>query len=152
MYVGTDDGNVWTTKNLGATWREIDDGLPLRWVTRVAIHPRDEDIAYVTLSGFRRGDNSSHVFRTMDGGGSWENISANLPDAPANDIVIHPQHPSDLYVATDVGVYASQNGGKKWLKLGSGLPLAPVTDIRYHAGTETLTAATFGRGFFRIQL
>jgi len=57
-----------------------------------------------------------------------------------------------LYVATDVGVFRSVNGGAKWRPAGNALPNVPVTDIEYRAASNTLYAATFGRGIYVLAL
>ncbi|MUK88950.1 glycosyl hydrolase [Ornithinibacillus sp. L9] len=153
IYAGTDDGRLWTTKDLGENWTEIDeDELPGRWVTRVAVDSKNADIVYATFSGFRAAEDDSHVLKSTDGGETWEEISSNLPDAPVNDIVINPKNRNTLYVATDVGVYVSPNGGKKWYSLGEGIPLVAVTDLEYHEPTGVLYAATFGRGVYEVEL
>jgi photosystem II stability/assembly factor-like uncharacterized protein len=148
IYVGTDTGRVWKTHDLGATWTEfVDKGLPKRWVTRVAIDPRDEDVVYVTFSGFRNGEDAAHVYRTTDGGQSWRNISSNLPNAPVNDVVLDGDM---VYVGTDVGVFALREPGHGWRPVGHGLPLAPVLDLRLHGPTDTLYAGTFGRSVWAV--
>ncbi|HEX9823353.1 MAG TPA: glycosyl hydrolase [Actinomycetota bacterium] len=153
IYLGTDDSRLWVTHDLGGSWTRIDGDpvLPERWVTRVAVDPADASTAYATFSGFREGAKDAHVFRTADGGETWEAIGAGLPDAPVNDVVIVGDA---LYVATDVGVYRGTEGleGTEWLKVGANLPLIPITDIRYQAGTDSLFAATFGRGIMRVAL
>jgi photosystem II stability/assembly factor-like uncharacterized protein len=150
VYVGTDDGHLWTTTDGGGTWTELaDPDLPDRWVTRVTVDPDDPATAWVTYSGFRtESETQPHVLMTTDGGASWADISGNLPQAPVNDVVRHPRHPRWLYVGTDLGVFFTPNHGQVWLSVGTGLPLAPVTDIHFHAGTDTLFAATFGRSIF----
>jgi len=151
LYVGTDDGRLWTTKNLGQDWIELTDPvLPDIYVTRTAVSPTNADVAYVTYSGFRQGCDEQHVFKTRDGGESWTDISGNLPAAPVNDLLVAPR--GNLVVAQDVGVYVSRNSGRRWLRLGDALPLAPVLDITYHRGTDTITAATLGRGVYRVDL
>lgn len=153
LYAGTDDGKLWTTKDLGKSWIEIKDGmLPKRWVTRVAIDNKDENVVYATFSGFRSSDQSAHIMRSKDGGESWEDISGNLPEVPVNDIVINPNNRHTLYAATDVGVFVTPNGGKKWYSLGEGIPLVAVTDLSYHEPTGVLYAATFGRGIYEVKL
>ncbi|MEA2348629.1 MAG: hypothetical protein QOG62_2416, partial [Thermoleophilaceae bacterium] len=148
LYAGTDDGRLWTSKDLGGTWTRMSDpDLPATWVTRVAVDSRDAAVAYASFSGFRNGADTAHLVRTKDGGVTWDNISVGLPSAPVNDVVLIGD---DLVVATDVGVFLSRNAGASWLQLGANLPLAPVLDVRYHAPTGTLTAATFGRSVWRI--
>jgi photosystem II stability/assembly factor-like uncharacterized protein len=149
LYVGTDDTRVWRSTDGGGTWERIDEELPDRWVTRVAVDPEDEDLVYATFSGFRNGDEEAHVFQSADGGDSWTDISGKLPNAPVNDIVTAG---GTLFVASDVGVFMSRNAGKNWLTLGNNLPLVPVTDLRVHEPSNQLFASTFGRGVFSIDL
>lgn len=152
LYAGTDDGRLWTTNSLGEDWTEIEhEMLPDRWVTRVAVDPKDEKVVYATFSGFRSGDNAAHVLRSKDGGENWEDVSSNLPDVPLNDIIIHPKKRNVLYAASDVGVFVSPNGGKKWYSLGEGMPLVPVMDLQYHEPSGMLFAGTFGRGVYEIE-
>jgi photosystem II stability/assembly factor-like uncharacterized protein len=152
IYVGTDTGRLWKTEDMGANWTEFTGaGLPKRWVTRVAIDPRDEDVVYATFSGFRNGEDAAHVFKTTDGGGSWENISGNLPNAPVNDVVVDTERDT-VHVGSDVGVFTLKNAKKDWKATGGGLPLAPVLDLRLHAPSDTLFAGTFGRSAWKVGL
>jgi hypothetical protein len=150
IYAGTDDGRVWVTRNTGGSWTEVTAGLPTRWVTRIEVDPGNANTAYVSISGYRNGDPGAHVFKTTNGGTVWQDVSAGLPDAPVNDVVLDPRTPTVLYAATDVGVFSSTSGGP-WSPVGSGLPLVPVADLDAAvSGTTTvLTAATYGLGFYR---
>jgi photosystem II stability/assembly factor-like uncharacterized protein len=131
LFAGLDDGRLWTTKNLGASWTQLlDDDIPGTWVTRVIVDPTNHDVAYATFSGFRSGNHTPYVSKTVDGGTTWTNITGNLPQAPVNGIVLQGK---SIYVATDVGVYVTRNGGTSWYKFGKDLPNAPITDIRLHA-------------------
>ena len=156
VYAGTDNGRLWVTNNADAgsaaavQWTEITaENLPgNRWITRITVDPADAKKAYVTYSGYRSGNDGPHVFYTQDGGASFTDLSGNLPLAPVNDIV---QAGNKLVTATDVGVFVSDTAGV-WKRLGTNLPTVPVTDLRYHAGTKSVTAATFGHGIQRITL
>jgi photosystem II stability/assembly factor-like uncharacterized protein len=150
LYAGTDDARVWFTHDLGGLWtRATDPDLPDRWVSDVAADPQNANIAYVTFSGFYEGDDTPYVLRTSDGGASWTNITGNLPQAPVFTIVdAHTR----LIVGTEVGVYSSTDGGATWLAVGTGLPMVPVMDLRVHEPTNTLYAATFGRGMWKTAL
>jgi photosystem II stability/assembly factor-like uncharacterized protein len=154
LYAGTDTGRLWKTEDLGATWTEfVGEGLPKRWVTRVAIDPRDEDTVYVTFSGFRNGEDAAHVYRTTNGGRRWRNISGNLPNAPVNDVVLDSgRRGTDVYVGSDVGVFVLEDDRRRWESVGRGLPLAPVLDLRLHQPTDTLFAGTFGRSAWKVGL
>jgi len=149
LYLGTDDGRVWTSKDLGASWTRLSDAqFPDAWVTRVAIDPGDADVAYVTFSGYRSGDQQGYVFRTSDGGKSWEDLTGDLPLAPVNDIILVD---ASLVVASDLGVFASDDG-QSWFRAASGLPAAPVTQLRFEPNSRKLFAATFGRGMYSLDL
>ncbi len=154
IYVGTDDGNVWVSTDYGGTYTPIETGLPNRWISRIAVDPLNDGIAYVTLSGFRDDDPLSHLFRTINHGSSWTDISSNLPDAPLNDIIVDPVNPSILYVASDVGVFTTGNLGTTWALLGNNLPDGVVvTDIKYLSSpAPTLFAATYGRSCWSFDL
>jgi hypothetical protein len=152
IYAGTDDGRMWITRNTGGSWTEITAGLPTRWITRVTVDPTDANLAYVAVSGFRNGDPAAHVFRTANGGSTWQDISGNLPDAPVNDLVLDPRDRTRLYAASDVGVFLTTDTGATWTAAGTGLPLVPISDVEaIDTGTTTvLTAATFGLGMYRL--
>ncbi len=153
IYVGTADGLVWTTTDGGATpssFRRIIAGLPDRWVTRLAVHPRDGRVVYATFSGFNsEGGVPGHVFRSADGGATWNNISSNLPDLPVNVVVIDPLNPVALFIGTDLGCFRSANGGASWEPFNDGLPNSIVFDLAFFGNTSFLRAATFGRGIWQ---
>jgi photosystem II stability/assembly factor-like uncharacterized protein len=150
ILAGTDDGRLWFTIDLGASWTQVvDSDLPGTWVTRVAFDPSNATVAYATFSGFRSGGELPYVLKSTDGGVNWTSVTGDLPQAPVNDIVLLG---STLYVASDVGVFSSANGGANWLPAGDGLPNVPVTDLEYRAASNSLFAATFGRGIFKLAL
>ena len=64
------------------TWTKVESSdLPGSWITRIAIDPEDGNVAYVTYSGYRDGDDAPHVLKTTDAGATWTNISGDLPAA-----------------------------------------------------------------------
>ena len=151
IYTGSDDGNVSVTFDGGANWQSIDDDLPNRFVSQIAMHPNDDLTAYVTFSGYRSIDYTPHIFKTVDGGQNWTDISGNLPSIPINDVVISATD-DYLYIATDTAVWYSTNQGTYWNLLGDNLPIGIVADIKIHEPTNTLYAGTFGRSLFSIDL
>ncbi len=143
VFVGTSDGRVHTAAGPGI-WR-AGSGLPDRWVTAILPDPRNALVAYLTVSGF----GSGHLFRTRDGGFTWNDISGNLPDSPANSVVIDPRGP--VYVATDVGVFRTEDE-TTWTSFNIGLPHAFVTALALDSRAGVLTAATYGRSAWQINL
>ena len=140
------------------------EGLPQRMITGIAIDPSDAKTVYVTLADYSRrwtpagvlGEDVSkigkgHVFVSHDAGGHFSDISGNLPDAPANDVVLHG---SQLAVATDVGVFiSSDTSSPTWAAAGSGLP-SGVQVLALAVKSDdpgTMVAATHGRGFYKYR-
>ena len=152
IYTGSDDGNINVSIDGGNTWENISEGLPKRWITRVAADPLEENVAYVTVSGYRWDEYIPHVLRTDNYGQTWVDISSNLPEAPVNDIIISPGNNLVIFLATDVGVYYSYDGGESWDVMGTNLPNVVITDLVYHQSTNKLVAATFGRSMFSYDL
>ncbi|MBI1789585.1 MAG: hypothetical protein HYR60_18790, partial [Acidobacteria bacterium] len=128
--------------------------LPLRAVTREAVDPVNAAIAYVAFSGFFGfgTDNQCHIFKTVDFGQTWTDISTNLPNNPVNDVLIDPDLIDNIYAATDIGVFRTASGGDSWSTLSSGLPRVTVEGLAFHRPSRTLRAATHGRGVWDLQL
>lgn len=151
-YAGTDDGRVWRSLNGGGTWTDVTAGLPLFSITRVTADVAKDSTVYVTLSGFTSDEHSAHVYRSTTAGNSWTSIAGNLPNAPANDIVVDPNDPNTLYLATDFGVYITRNLGSTWYPLGQGMPVQTVFALSLHNPSRTLVASTHGRSQWKIDL
>jgi photosystem II stability/assembly factor-like uncharacterized protein len=153
IYCGTDDANVWVTTNGGTNWTKIINGLPYRWVTRVTVHPTQANICYVTLSGYKVDSTGAHVFKTTNYGTVWNSISSNLPDAPANDILVDPAFLNTLYLATDVGVMISTNDGASWSTYGQGITSnVPCHDLTLNNNSRKLIVWTHGRSAYMTNL
>jgi hypothetical protein len=142
--------------NAGGAFRQLalPGNMPNRYVSAVTIDPADPSgmTAYVGFNGFSRrftegpGAGFGHVWKTVNGGATWSDVSGNLPDVPVNDIVITG---GKLVVGTDLGTVVSSDGGAHWARLGSNLPYTTVMDL--HVGPDGLVyAATHGRGIWSI--
>ncbi len=152
IYSGSDDGQVYVTKNGGTTWTNITAGLPVFWTTFIKTDRTNPEIAYVGFSGYRYGFKDAHIYKTTNAGASWTRISNDLPQMPVNDIEIDPLNNNVLYLATDVGVYFSRNGGAHWLRLGSKMPAVVVSTLNLGVNTRQLYAATYGRSVYKLDV
>ena len=159
VYVGTTDGKVQVTNTAdqgkGAQWVDRSTGLPGRSISRIVADPLDPTIFYVTLSGFSGfipNDNAGHVFKTIDFGQTYTDISGDLPNIPVNDLVIDPDLPNTLYIATDIGVFQSIDTGQIWSTLSTGLPRVLVQSLNLHRASRTLRAVTYGRSMWDLSL
>src|SRR5206468_3275413 len=105
LYAGTADGKVWNTLNSGLFWNDITPFQGISYyVTRVVPSPNNSSTAYVTRSGYRANDNTPLVFKTINNGTNWTDISSDLPLLAVNDIEIFPGHENIIFVANDAGV------------------------------------------------
>ena len=157
VWVGTSDGNVQVTTNAGAnagaTFANVTKApLPNRFVTDIAADPNNTQRAVVVYSGFNTNTPATpgHVFLTTNRGGSWADISGNLPDVPVTSVALNPANAANLFLGTDLGVFQTTNGGATWERLGNGMPRVATFMVRYQAATGTLFAATHGRGVYRL--
>jgi hypothetical protein len=136
-------------------------------ISSVVVDPHDTTgkTVYVTAMGFAgNGFNAPHVYRSVDGGAHWLNLSSNLPNAPANALAVDPNDANTVYVAMDTGVYVTTAvgtcaAGNCWSIYGVGLPNAPVVALVASAAVPTgdgrigmLRAGTYGRGIWGVPL
>jgi hypothetical protein len=150
IYAGTDDGNIWMTKDGGETWKNIGNILPKKWVSRITTSQHQKNRLYVTLTGYREDDFDTYVYMTENQGLDWESLRANLPDEPVNVIREDPEKENILYLGTDLAVYVSLDMGDSWYSLKNNLPTVPVYDLRIHPKTKELMIATHGRGVYLV--
>jgi len=162
---------VWTDAALGPVTNDVQDGQvfnPFGFdVSSVTVDPHDLTGAtvYATIMGFGSALTSSpHVYRSTDFGAHWLNVSANLPDAPANALIVDPNDANTIYVALDTGVYvttqiATCSTANCWSIFGTALPNAPVIALASAQNMLTgdgrqgmLRAGTYGRGIWETPL
>ena len=124
-------------------------------------HDSSGRTVYATIQGFSgNGISEPLVYRSVNQGQSWTNITANLPNAPVNALVVDPGNAGVVYLATDAGVYMTNNiancnsaNEQCWSLYGIGLPDAPVTTLGTNGtGGTLLVAGTYGRGAWEMLL
>jgi PKD repeat protein len=149
-YAGTDAGKVYYSGNAGnASLVDVTGSLPATRVSDVAIDPANGARAFVTLAGF----SGAKLYRTTTGGGTWSALGAGLPNIPANAVAIDPLNTQRLFVGTDIGVYESLDGGANFAPMGIGMPAGlVVSDLEVDNAPHVLTAGTYGRGAWQIDL
>lgn len=151
IYVGTDDGRVHVTKNGGESWTEITSGLPFnKHVSRIVASKYEKNTVYLTLNGRRDDDFNDYIYKSIDSGQTWTDISGNIPGGPVNVIREDPKKENVLYVGTDLGVYVTVDGGQQWYVLANGIPNCLVWDLKIHPRDNILVIATNGRGMYAI--
>jgi photosystem II stability/assembly factor-like uncharacterized protein len=155
LWAGTDDGNVWVTRDSGRNWTKLNDripGQPGYWVSRVAASPSDPGTAYVSYTGFRNDDFRPFLYKTVDFGATWTSLAAGLAEGPVNVVREDPKNPKLLFAGTDFGVYVSIDGGLAWHKMKGDMPTQPVHDLKVQPREADLIIATHGRGAYLVDI
>jgi photosystem II stability/assembly factor-like uncharacterized protein len=132
VYKSTDGGVTWKNCGLGDT----------RHIGKIVIHPKNPDIVYVAALGHAWGPNEQRgVFRTTDGGATWERVLYKSEHAGAVDLAMDPHTPEILYATIwqtqryphalisggpECGIWRSMDGGNTWtwndISRNKGLP------------------------------
>src|SRR5689334_13953950 len=136
IYKSTDAGRTWTHTGLDSTGR----------IARIAIDPANPDIVFVAAQGHSYGPQQERgIFRTTDGGKTWQRVLFVDPNTGGIDVVMHPTNSQLLFAAMwqlemhtwgresggpGSGLYKSTDGGTTWTKLqGNGLPTHTIGKI-----------------------
>ncbi len=132
VYKSTDGGDSWTHVGLRETFQ----------IGHVEVHPTDPDIVYVAALGRLWGDSPERgVFRTQDGGATWERVLYKDDKTGCVDVRLHPRDPMTVFACMyerrrdrfdgndpvvrfgeQTGLYKSVDGGGSWRRLRDGLP------------------------------
>ncbi len=148
LFAGTDNGNLFVTRDDGQHWEAINAGLPRHNVTRITPSPHDKQKVFATLTGMGSDDFSPYVFRSDDQGTTWRSIAVGLPLEPIHVIREDPHVEDLLYIGTELGVYVSRDGGRSWQSLCNNLPTAAVHDLFVHPRDNELVVGTHGLSVF----
>jgi photosystem II stability/assembly factor-like uncharacterized protein len=149
LWAGTDDGLIWLTRDGGKKWNDITPKELTPWskVTQLSASHFDDDSAYASVSRLRINDNHPYVYRTHDGGKSWQLIIAGLPDfGPVDTIREDPVRQGLLFAGTENSVWVSFDDGDHWQSLQLNLPHTSMRDLWIH--NDDLIVATHGRAFW----
>lgn len=153
LYAGTDDGNVWITRNNGGDWISLNAGLPQdRWVSSISPSKFKEGRVYITLNGYRYDEFNTFVYRSEDYGKTWISIKSNLPEEAANIIIEDPKMPNILYLGTDYGLYVSLDEGKNWNLFEGEIPNVAIYDMVIQERENHLVIGTHGRSVYVVDL
>jgi len=143
IYKGTD---------YGADWVNIRNNLPTTSsinISYIALDPFDPQTIYVTLSGYSAGNK---VFKSSNGGTSWQNISGGLPNVAVFCVETERSAQRGVYIGTEYGVYFKDNTMADWQVYGTDFPNVQVTELEITEQTGKLRACTYGRGVWEIDI
>jgi photosystem II stability/assembly factor-like uncharacterized protein len=149
VWVGTDDGLIQVTRDDGATWTNETPPAMTAWskVSQIEAGHFDVGTAYASVDRHRLADDKPYIYRTHDGGKSWQSIVAGIPEgAFVNSVKEDPRQKGLLYAATELRVYVSFDDGDRWEPLQLNMPVTSARDLVVH--DDDLAVATHGRGFW----
>lgn len=164
VWIGLDDGSVAYSTNalLGAasTWTALPDPSGTgQAALGIAIDPITTDTIFVVYPGISGASPSQHIFKTINRGGEWADISGTgadgLPDLPLHAIAIDPgtnTAPRTIIVGGDGGVFQTTDDGASWQVLGVGLPTVGVNAVALDSSVSPslLRIGTYGRSSFEF--
>ncbi len=149
VWVGTDDGLIHVTRDDGKSWINVTPSALTPWskVSQIESGHFDVMTAYASVDRHRLADDKPYIYRTHDGGKTWQNVTNGIPDgAYVNSVKEDPKVKGLLYAATELRVYVSFNDGARWQTLQNKMPTTSIRDILVHG--DDLAIATHGRGFW----
>lgn len=174
VYVGTSSGNIWRISNLNSgiyEYQEYDSNPDnaLQWfpdssnilvqnigniggyVTGIAVDPNNDDLVVASRGGYLVATNVWRTTNATSGSPAWASISGSLPNIPVFDVMIDYYNSSQIYAATEFGVWSYD--GSTWAQETSILGNVPVFEIRQDMMRDPecrpIYIGTHGRGFFR---
>jgi photosystem II stability/assembly factor-like uncharacterized protein len=155
LWVGTDDGNLWLSRDGGRQWTNLADkvGLPgPRWVATVEPSHHVEGRCYVAFDGHRSNDDEPYLYVTEDFGQTWKPLRANLPTGSSRCLREDLENPDLLFAGTEFAAWVSIDRGASWSKLNNNLPTVAVHEFAIHPTAGEMVAATHGRSLWVLDI
>ena len=171
VFAGTKKGGVFRSIDRGNNWSESLAGVEIQrqMISRIACHPQDSNIVMLTVPVSPKtpwvvpgpdntfvGSYYPHVFFSHDAGLNWTDADPNrhLPDVAYTSLCFHTKNPKRVFLGGALGVYEGDWDDEtyQWGLLTGNLPNVLVTDVVYHKLTDSLFAATYGRGIWKLEL
>jgi uncharacterized protein (TIGR03437 family) len=158
IYAGDSEGRLRVSADAGVSWGAASKLAESGKVEAIWVDPSDPRVAVAALTArtapATSTARSAYVLRTMNGGGFWDDITANLPDTASAHGVTADRASGAIYVAADAGVFftatdlGSAGRPTTWTSLSEKLPAAAATDVKLDAGGNQIYAALEGYGVY----
>jgi photosystem II stability/assembly factor-like uncharacterized protein len=137
------------TRDGGKNWQNVTPPELTPWskLAQMDASHFDTSTAYAAVNRFRLDDLHPYIYRTHDGGKSWQKIVGGLPDnEPVNTVREDPERKGLLFAGTERSVYVSWDDGDHWQSLQMNLPPTSIRDLVIHH--DDVVVGTHGRSFW----
>ena len=149
IWIGTDDGLIQVTHDGGKNWENVTPPELTPWskLAQMDASHFDTSTVYAAVNRFRLDDLRPYIYRTHDGGKSWQRIVNGLPDnEPVNTVREDPVRKGLLFAGTERSIYVSLDDGEHWQSLQLNLPACSMRDLVVHE--DDVVVGTHGRSFW----
>ena len=148
IWAGTDDGLIHVTRDGGDSWENVTppEWTPWSKLAQIDASHFDSATAYAAVNRFRVDDLHPYIYRTHNGGETWQKIVSGLPDEPVNTVREDPERKGLLFAGTERSVYVSFDDGDHWQSLKLNLPPSSIRDLVVH--NDDVVVGTHGRSFW----
>ncbi|HKB03678.1 MAG TPA: hypothetical protein VKD90_15750, partial [Gemmataceae bacterium] len=160
LWAGTDDGNLWITRNGGIEWKNVAQKVGLKkpfWVATIEASRFAEGRAYVAFDAHRSDDDAPYVYMTDDFGETWKPITGNLPTGSTRCLREDIANQNLLYCGSEFALFVSLDRGGSWTKINNNtpqgsLPTVAVHEVAIHPTAGEIVAATHGRSLWILDI
>ena len=120
-FIGSAGGGVWLTEDAGTTWVNLTDfKIPNLVTSALVMSQTDSKILYVGTGESFTGTAGSGVFKTVDGGTTWQSVTSTPSFGAVNRMIINPEDDKQVLIATTEGIYRTIDGGLSWSQVYTG--------------------------------
>jgi hypothetical protein len=151
LWAGTDDGQLWVTKDGGTNWTNVAAKVGLPKPFYVATIEPSRYVAgrcYVCFDAHRSDDDDPYIYVTENYGETWRPLRGNLPYGSSRCLREDIHNRDVLYLGTEFAAWASIDRGATWTKINNNLPTVAIHELAQHPATGEIVAATHGRSIW----
>ena len=149
LWVGTDDGALWITRDGGKKWKDITENVKLTGhfqVNAIESSRYAEGRAYVAFDGHRSDNDDPHIYVTEDFGATWKALNANLPDLIEAQITLGQRLYNDARTVVQVGAklpkVVGKAGGQALACIAAGADQAAKASVRVRVSIRASATVT----------